>query len=312
MPLTLGVRWNGKTCKISLEDGASAADLLEAIERECGVERSRQQLKGGFPPKPIDVAAAGEGAKVTDLGLRDRDSLVLTEAAIPIPSGASPSAAAAWRHTVTAPASVGELERLVVPADNSCLFTAIRSALQLTERLTSDDLRRIVKEKILSDPANFDPFCLAVSEKDSAAYADWIMQGDSWGGAIETQILADYFGVQICSLSIQRGAENPPCPEEPVGDARIYLLYDDGVHYDVIMTGQPANNAGKSGCFSVKDEVARAKAHVVAKDLKERKQYTDAAGCSVQCMVCFQKFVGFKEAAQHGKETGHQNLVQIG
>ncbi|CAE8603993.1 unnamed protein product, partial [Polarella glacialis] len=68
------VRWQGKTSSLSLADDASAGDLQEAILQQCGVARERQQLKGGFPPKPLDLASSPPGAKLlADFGLRDRD-----------------------------------------------------------------------------------------------------------------------------------------------------------------------------------------------------------------------------------------------
>jgi len=285
-------------------------ELCQAIQEQLGVEKGRLELKFGYPPSVLDLSLPSD-TKVSSLGLKNREKLILTEVEIPMPSGSCKTAAAYWKHKVVPPDSVGGLERLVIPADNSCLFNAVRTALQLTDKLSPMDLRLIVKERILSEPEQWSAFCQALTEKDASEYAEYIMQADSWGGALETQILADYFGVQICSLSIQRVAENPPCPEEPTGEGRIFLIYDDGVHYDVLMTQEAVNVAGKSGCFSVHDEAARQKAHGVVQELNAKKEYTDSKGCSLQCMVCHEKFVGFKEAAMHGQQTGHQNIVQI-
>mmetsp|Transcript_125595 Transcript_125595/g.361101 ORF Transcript_125595/g.361101 Transcript_125595/m.361101 type:complete len:295 (+) Transcript_125595:49-933(+) len=290
MPLTLGVRYAGKTVSISLDDGATAAQLSAAIERECGVEPARQLLKGGVPPRPLDVAANGGASPLADLGVRDRDRLILDE--IEKPPGP------------LAPEAVGEVERCVIPSDNSCLFSSIITALGLQEKATPQALREVVRAKILSDPGEFDIQLQAETGKDSAAYAEWICKSDSWGGFVDLHILSTHLDVQICAIDIKSGAVHS-FPHEPVGDSRLYLLFD-GIHYDCIVAKAPA--AG--GRFSVKDDLTMSKAVAVAMDLKEKKQYTDTAHFTLQCQHCFKLLTGEKDAQDHAKETGHFNFQE--
>mmetsp|Transcript_69458 Transcript_69458/g.215555 ORF Transcript_69458/g.215555 Transcript_69458/m.215555 type:complete len:309 (-) Transcript_69458:58-984(-) len=306
MPLTLGVRWQGKTEKLALADGACVGELQEAIEKQCGVARSRQSLKGGFPPKPLDLSKAD--ARLTELGLRDRDSMVLQEAEPPppeagaLPAGCPPTPARSYK--VLAPDSVGDLERLVIPADNSCLFNSIVNSLQLVGKVAPMSLREAVRAHILADPSRLDAECQADSGKDSLTYAEWILKPDSWGGFIDLHILSGYLGVQICAICI-RTLRVESFPNEPAGDARIFLLFD-GIHYDCVVTA----GAEKTGVFSSKDDFTLSKAVAVALELQEKKQFTDTANFTLQCQHCFTLLKGEADAQKHAKETGHFNFQE--
>jgi len=314
MPVTLGVRWQGKTQSISLADDASAADLQDAIAQHCGVARNRQQLKGGYPPKPLDLAG-GAASKLADLGLRHRDSLVLQEVEglpeAPLAAGAGATGAAsppptpspAFACTPLAPDAVEDLERLVIPADNSCLFGAIIAALKLGEKLKPTDLRAAVRAKILADPSALDVECQADSGKGSLEYAEWIAKPDSWGGFIDMHILSGHLGVQICAVCI-RTSRVQKFPEEATGEARIFLLYD-GIHYDCIV----ASGKG-SGVFSTKDDLTLSKSVCVAMELQEQKQFTDTANFTLQCQHCFTLLKGEADAQKHAKDTGHFNFQE--
>lgn len=307
MPLTLGVKWQGKTHSVPLADDASAGDLQEAIEQKYGVVRSRQEVKCGFPPKPIDLSQAAS-TPLKDLGFRDRDRVELQEAPPPAPEAGAlpPGVPAPPQRTCPplAPDAVGDLERLVIPADNSCLFNSILTSLQLAEKITPLNLREVVRATILADPTRLGAEIQADSGKDSLAYADWIAKPDSWGGFIDLHILSGYLGVQICAICIRTlRVEN--FPNEAVGDARIFVLFD-GIHYDCIVTVGGA----KAGIFSTKDDLTLSKAVAVALDLQEKKQFTDTANFTLQCQHCFKLLTGEADAQKHAKETGHFNFQE--
>ena len=59
----------------------------------------------------------------------------------------------------------------------------------------------------------------------------WILLENSWGGAIELGILADWFEVQIASVDVQTGRIDlfgSECAKE-----RVYVMYS-GIHYDAL------------------------------------------------------------------------------
>lgn len=337
MPLTLGIRWQGRTVSISLPHGSRALELEAAIAKECGVDRCLQQLRSGFPPRPLDLAASPLST-LESLGIKDRESITLVEgpyrdlppppvvaepalqAAAPSPT--SPPAAAPAPVTVPAPApvvqqqpvrhyatvpaeAVEEVERLVIPADNSCLFAAIISALGLQRELKPVDLREAVKRKILSDPSALDAECQADSGRGSLQYAEWIVKPDSWGGFVDMHILSQHLNVQICAICI-RTLRVESFPNESPWQARVFLLYD-GIHYDTIMA---VTQAGKAGIFNVKDEFSLNRAVVVAAELQEAKQFTDTANFTLQCQHCFALLKGEADAQKHAKETKHFNFQE--
>merc|ERR1712070_1150184 len=80
---------------------------------------------------------------------------------------------------------VDQMQRKVIPADNSCLFNAVRHCLQLT--MSPQDIRRLCAQAVLADA---ELYCEAVLDKPPKEYASWIQRDESWGGAIEVGILA--------------------------------------------------------------------------------------------------------------------------
>lgn len=71
-------------------------------------------------------------------------------------------------------------------ADNSCLFNAMGYNMERS-RSVSSKLRRVVADAIAADPVTFNE---AFLEKDNAAYQQWILSPQKWGGAIELFIFA--------------------------------------------------------------------------------------------------------------------------
>ena len=55
-----------------------------------------------------------------------------------------------------------------------------------------------------NDPEQFSEAYLGRSNTD---YCRWIQGKDAWGGAIEVQILAEYFQVQIAVVDTKSGIE---------------------------------------------------------------------------------------------------------
>jgi len=291
MPICLAVTCpNGSRKRINVIDDATTADLQETLEKECGVPRKRQILKGGFPPKILDLSAA----TVSDLGIKDRDAIILS-------------------------AKESKIARQSVPADGACLFNSVLTCLQLKEKSTHMDLRQLVKDKVLnSDPNDISDLTCQLSSGDEVntreEYGSWIMGPDRWGGDMEIGILAEHFGVQIVILSIESGAVKTMAPDMPKGENRIFLLYDErvlksgavqGLHYDPIL-----DTANGSGCFDVNDTEAMEQAVAEAKKVSEKSKHLQQEG-GFQCADCMQVFKGMQEAAKHAQTSGHANIIQL-
>jgi hypothetical protein len=71
--------------------------------------------------------------------------------------------------------------RYIIPADNSCLFHAIRVAKHLND-ISDRSIREIISSVIRNDSEKYNSTFLG---KDPSEYCEWILQPSSWGGEIE-------------------------------------------------------------------------------------------------------------------------------
>ena len=92
----------------------------------------------------------------------------------------------------------------VVPADNSCLFTAINYCMsgEAVARENSAFMREVIASGVGADQEKYSE---AILGKENKAYCNWILGKDAWGGAIEVQILAEYFQVEIMVVDTKSG-----------------------------------------------------------------------------------------------------------
>lgn len=212
------------------------------------------------------------------------------------------------KYNEQVPASDGLIfYRRLVDADNSCLFNAF--SLALGSGVLEQDpqtLRKIVAEKILSCPSLFNETTLEKPPKD---YAKWIQLPTSWGGAIELQILAEKFQIEICAIEIRT------CMPYFFGSRhsglRVFLIFD-GIHYDYVAKGvfEEIDPKEDVALFSVEDEQALHNAICVANQLRKEKKFTDVNKFSLKCKVCLEGLIGEKEAVEHAKKTGHQSFEE--
>ena len=116
-------------------------------------------------------------------------------------------------------------------------------------------MRDIIVGAVSSQPALYSEVLLG---KPNAEYCQWILKGESWGGAIEVSILSKYYAVEIdvvgkrmvCPRGVvvqSRCQRHSHCVfvsptdtqsgridrfgEDMEYPKRIFLLYD-GIHYD--------------------------------------------------------------------------------
>lgn len=88
-------------------------------------------------------------------------------------------------------------------------------------------MRQIVAIQIKDRPADYNE---AILGKPLDEYTDWILKESSWGGAIECQILAEYFGIMISVVDVQSGLITDF--GEGIGAGQRMVLIYDGIHYD--------------------------------------------------------------------------------
>lgn len=286
------------------------------------VENSEEQnikLLSGFPPKALDISDRDKS--ISSVGIRSGDTIIFQV------SSSSSSVAAAGtssqpnnstkqiiqdgesqnKRMKTEPSSNPrlKLERKVVPADNSCLFTSINYCMSgtLVGSEHSAFMREVIANVVSSDK---EKFCEAYLGRSNSDYCRWIQSKDAWGGAIEVQILSEYFQVQIVVLDTKSGSMTI-FGETCNFPTRMVLIYD-GIHYDALYD---KTDGAEVTVHSVNDESIMAKAKVAAKEAKDAHNYTDTAGFTLKCLVCGTRLKGETEAQKHAKMTSHTNFSEV-
>eukprot|EP01038_Epipyxis_sp_PR26KG_P004213 gene4213-5987_t len=193
--------------------------------------------------------------------------------------------------------------RRIIPADNSCLFNSISYLINSSNQI---NYREIVVEMILSNP---DKYSSVVLGKPVEEYLEWILNPDKWGGEIEISVLSDYLLFEIAAVDIQ--TNNVYIYGEGKQYAqRIYLLYD-GIHYDALVKGYDESLVNELKQFAIDDDVTLQEIKDFAANQNKMKKFVNLSGCSLQCKVCNEGFIGQLDAVAHAKLTGHQNFGQV-
>ena len=65
-------------------------------------------------------------------------------------------------------------------------------------------MREVIASVVGSD---LEKYSEAILGKENKAYCNWILGKDAWGGAIEVQILAEYFQVEIMVVDTKSGIQ---------------------------------------------------------------------------------------------------------
>lgn len=322
--LKLRVKVDGATVSLTgLSDDLTLRGLKEELVKTTQAPWYQHVLHAGFPPREV---TGTDDQGVVELKLHKEAILVTKDPSREEPNtpnrkrgrtdAATPSANATssvgtftdrvekscFPEPAVLPAEfLGPFSREIILADNSCLFNSIISSCQLNK--TAAHLRTVVARAVEVD----DRFNEVVLEKTVKDYVQWIQKAESWGGYIECLILAEYLQVQVASIHIET-LHVAYYPEECDVPYCIYLLHD-GIHYDYVKAAGPDNATVR--VFSREDHISLARAVDVAKELKQKKQFTNVTGFSLQCQECFTALKGQKEAQEHGKQTGHRNFAQV-
>ncbi|GAA5968087.1 hypothetical protein JCM11641_003724 [Rhodosporidiobolus odoratus] len=255
-----------KTISFSSLD-ATLSELRDRIQEETSIPSSRQDLRFGYPPKPLDPLAS-PSSTLADLGIRSGEIIVVsvgTAKAEPAqtPSSSSASASSLPRKRTVSPSFVpsqdatakkpvaeaivpskrsasdnapqwvevdgGYLVLRVVPDDNSCLFRAVGLAVNTGNTDAAASLRRLVAGAIQADLEQWSEVVLGRPPLD---YMETILKPASWGGAIELSILASHFGTEIWSIDVQSGRVDRF--GEGNGYETFCMMVYSGIHYDAL------------------------------------------------------------------------------
>ncbi|PVD24079.1 hypothetical protein C0Q70_14549 [Pomacea canaliculata] len=295
-----------------LTPDSTVADLLSEVSHATTIPVNHLRIKYGFPPRPLDTTNVLR--TLSDLQVRSGDKLTVED----VLGGAreTPPQAQSLDKThvtdgilqqqLTSSRTQGMLQRRVVPADNSCLFTAINALMTdgTVDASSASALRQVIADVVASDDVRF---CEAFLGRPNKQYVQWILNSDAWGGGIELAILADHYKTEIAvvdcqSARIDRFGEDKNYPQ------RIFLLYD-GVHYDILLL-ESADGSGTvlQTIFSTSDDNILLQAMDIAREAQSTGQFTNTAEFSLHCLVCRVLLKGQKEAQQHAAESGHSHF----
>ena len=201
--------------------------------------------------------------------------------------------------------------RRYVDSDNSCMFNSIAYLCDKANfnEMSSLRMRQIIIDEIRQNPNKFNETYLGRSNDE---YIEYILKPDTWGGAIELQILSEYFQTEIASIDIK--SLRVDCYGETSNfSKRIYILYN-GIHYDPLVMSFGSNYPDDMDMtiFGYDDVEAYTKFMEYAKDFNKNKDYVDfTEKPKLKCSACKDVFCNQNQAAVHATNTGHWDFDQI-
>ena len=123
-------------------------------------------------------------------------------------------------------------KRIFIKSDNSCLFNAVALVCEPNNfhNNIQKEIRTLVANIILTNEKKYTKDFLEGRTPND--YAAFILDENSWGGAIELDLLAHYYEIEIASFDIKTkrlDVFGNNCNYKK----RAYVIYD-GTHYDAL------------------------------------------------------------------------------
>ncbi|XP_012683263.2 ubiquitin thioesterase OTU1 isoform X2 [Clupea harengus] len=296
---------NGTHLMQGLTHQSCVQELKDKVEELTGISCDVQKIMVGYPPSSLDFRNGD--ATLKDYPIKSGDTLIVEEEK----NKPKPQTPAAPNNTTKGPSldfTVPTLERRVVPADNSCLFTSVHYVVEggVYDLACAPEMRSLIAQIVASDPTAYSE---AVLGKTNEEYCAWIRREDTWGGAIEVSILSKFYQCEICVVDTQT-VRVDRFGEDAGYHKRVLLIYD-GIHYDPLQKVVAGSDAPPQTVFPTVDDVTLAQALELADEARRKRQFTDVNRFALRCMVCQMGLVGQKEARQHAKDTGHTNFGEV-
>lgn len=297
----------------NLAPGTTVRDLKGKIIELTNIPAEVLHVKLAFPPfKPVDLSKDDE--LLAAIGIANGDTLIVDEKQLSEEERRQQEAQKRMEEDerlakeLAAQSNEGSgiLLKQVVPSDNSCLFTSIGFVLTgKVDPEKSQDMRQIIASTVNADKQEYNEGILG---RPNDEYCAWILQPESWGGAIEVSILSAYHGIEFDVVDITNAIINRFGEDKNYG-MRAFLLFD-GIHYDPLYlestTGEPPQTI-----FPIEDHAVYMQAEQLAKEAKSSRQFTDVNRFTLRCIDCDCLLKGQVEAQQHAKRTGHVNFGEV-
>jgi len=238
------------------------------------------------------------------------------------PSIATPSSPASVTAHGSTSAPHMAMERVVVPADNNCLYTAVAWLRTGAYPDKGASMRQAAADQIELRAHGLQT--AALDGMIPAVYQAHVLKQDSsWGGAFELQLLAAHFGTTFVLLNIQTGQQMefsveglpsvPGAPSPPPHDGRRAFVLYDGLHFDAVGGRSASQGGGHAQLlrdFAMDDTLTTAAAGALVQGEQVRRAFTDTARYTLCCLVCQQGLTGNDAAVKHAQSTGHTNFAE--
>ncbi|RFN43977.1 hypothetical protein FIE12Z_11787 [Fusarium flagelliforme] len=304
---------------LELPDDATVQAIFDEIKTKTGFAKFGVKYGPPMAMKSLDASQNDQIAR--SLGLHGETLTIVPDESLST-SVESPQTATV-QHQATASKAVKKNESpedvnvpwperegaLLMPSDNSCLFTAFGGALK--DQLPAQTLRRMMADYIRQHPEEYSE---AVLGSPPSQYCRSIQDPDRWGGGIELSILSSIFDIQISNQTqskIDFGEEKRD---------RCILLYS-GIHYDRVAFSycDPPYNSPSlppeldRAVWPTHDDEVLKKSEELVKKLNKAHYYTDTDGLILRCDVpgCDWIGSGQREGQKHAEATGHVDLSEI-
>lgn len=329
--MRLKLKSNTGVSTINLNDNSKLfKDFLEDIQKNEELHTDSSEvvasIKKGFPPKSIDLTYSLD-TTIEDKKIQDGDQLLIDFASFKrksaIESSLSPQPAEKkpnLREDIPSTYIESINKYLIlrnIPDDNSCLFNSISYAISGYDSYNNisppEELRNVVTNYINDDPELYSDLILGRPRNE---YCEWIKKKESWGGAIELGILADWFKVRIVCIDVELGNFIRFENEKETPDKFIILIYS-GIHYDVLAMNDELSLENKSSDvaqWAIEDEHEEdilTASQKLCKLLQNKDYSTNTTTFRVRCLDCYQVLVGEMGASKHAEETGHLNFGEV-
>lgn len=301
--MRLKLQGDSKQSIVTIDDDANVNSLLELLQEQGYGD---VMVKIGFPPRAISLDDTQ--AKLKDIGINNGEKLVLEKSSmsttVPIVQDDTPRSS-----TPHVGVEDGYCVLRKIPDDNSCLFRSISYAV-FSNLEEGSQLRSVVADAIRDDELSYSS---AILGKEPSSYAEWIQRPNSWGGAIELQILAKHLGITIRSLDVEHGRLdefNPGC------STFIVLLYT-GIHYDTVAFTPLRDIDCKDldvCVFTRESQLGRDFINSVRElgtQLNHRGYVTNTSTFKIKCNDCGTVLNGERDASEHASTYGHYNFGEV-
>lgn len=297
----------------NLEQSTTVGMLKQKIFELTKIPAGMLHVVLGFPPfKQIDLSK--DDSLISAVGISNGDTLIVEEKQL---SQQERDQLAAIKRleedeklakelAAQGEENSGILLKRVVPSDNSCLFTSIGFVLTgKVDPENSQYMRQIIAATVNGNKQEYNEGILG---RPNDEYCAWILQPESWGGAIEVSILSAYHGIEFDVVDITNAIINRFGEDRNYG-MRAFLLFD-GIHYDPLYLESTSGEPPKT-IFPIEDGAVYIQAEQLAREAKSSRQFTDVNKFTLKCNECDCYLKGQTEAQQHAKQTQHVSFGEV-